>query len=63
RSFYAAGDMENVYVYGAAGSALGTSIGVLVALLFMIALFFMYRPRAKSLVERDVSGVEDSYQE
>lgn len=63
RSFYAVGDMENVYVYGAAGSALGTSIGVLVALLFMIALFFMYRPRAKSLMERDVSGVEDSYQE
>ena len=63
RGFYASGDMESVYIYGASGSALGTSLGVIVALIFMIFLFVMYRPRANKMIKKDVSGEEDSYVE
>lgn len=63
RSYYLAGNMEGVYTYGAAGSAVGTQIGVIIALLFMILLFLMYRPRANKMLQRDVSGVDDSYKD
>lgn len=63
RSYYRAGNMDGVYTYGAAGSALGTEIGVLAALLLMVTIFLMYQPRAKKLMKRDVSGVEDSYKD
>ena len=63
RTYYRTGNMDGVYTYGAAGSAIGTEIGVLFALLFMVAIFVMYQPRAKKLLKRDVSGVEDSYQD
>lgn len=61
RPYYLSGNMEGVYTYGAAGSAVGTEIGVLVALLFMIVVFIMYRPRVKKMIKKDVSGVNDSY--
>ena len=63
RSYYQIGNMEGVYTYGAAGSALGTEIGVLIALIFMVIIFIMYQPRAKKMLKKDVSGVDDSYQD
>lgn len=63
RTYYRTGNMDGVYTYGAAGSALGTEIGVLIALFFMIFIFVMYQPRAKKLMKRDVSGIDDSYKD
>ena len=50
-------------VYGAAGSAVGTGMGVLTALLFMTGVYFLNRKTIRRMVKRDVGGEEDSYGE
>lgn len=61
RPYYANNDLEGVYRYGAAGSAFGTEIGVIVALLFLVALYVMYQPTAKKRLKRDRSAVSLDY--
>lgn len=50
-------------IYGAMGSALGTGIGVVTALLFMAAVYMMNRGLIKKRVKRDVNHREESYEE
>lgn len=47
--------------YGAIGSAFGTGVGVLVALLFMVAIYGLNRGMIKSRVKRDRHTQVDSY--
>lgn len=49
--------------YGAVGSALGTGMGVLTALLFMWAVYGMNRSTIYRRIERDRTRKEDSYGE
>ena len=48
-------------IYGAAGSALGTGSGVLVALLFMLFVYFLNKDMIYGRIERDPHRHEDSY--
>lgn len=48
-------------VYGAAGSALGTGVGVLIALLFMLGVFVLNRRMILKRVKKDIMHQEDSY--
>lgn len=48
-------------VYGAMGSALGTGSGVLAALIFMAAVYFLNRKRIRSMVGGDTTAGTDSY--
>lgn len=50
-------------VYGAMGSALGTGAGVLVALLFMAAVYSLNRPMIRRRLDRDRTRQMDSYGE
>ncbi len=50
-------------IYGAMGSALGTGIGVLIALLFMLSVYMLNRRMIVRRVKRDVHNREDSNQE
>ncbi len=43
----------NRSAYGAAGSTLGTALGALSALLFMLFLYAIYRPRFKKMIKKD----------
>ncbi len=47
--------------YGAAGSTIGTGAGVLSALLFMVAIYFMSRSTVKRRIAEDTHTVTDSY--
>lgn len=47
-------------IYGAAGSALGTGCGVLAALLFMLAIYFLNRGMILRRVARDELHADDS---
>ncbi len=47
--------------YGAAGGTLGTNIGALAGLLFVVFLFFAYKPLFKRQMRRDVSRQKESY--
>ncbi len=47
--------------FGAAGGTLGTGCGALAALLFVLALFLIFRPTAKKRMAKDHSGSVDSY--
>lgn len=49
--------------YGAIGSALGTGMGVLAALLFMWAVYGMNRATIHRRIERDTTGKLNSYKE
>ena len=55
------GDKTLKAVRGASGSALGTGSGVLIALLFMLAIYLRKRKNILAEVEADESGKEDSY--
>ena len=57
------GDGDNTLkaVRGASGSALGTGSGVLIALIFMLAIYLRKRKNILAEVEADESGKEDSY--
>ncbi len=48
-------------MYGAAGSALGTGAGVLIALLFMFGIYMLNRGMILRRVKHDKSGKTDSY--
>lgn len=50
-------------MYGAIGSALGTGSGVLIALLFMAAVYAMNRKTIGKRIERDMTTDEESYKE
>lgn len=54
---------ENGLAYGAAGGAIGTGIGVLAALLFMVWLYLVNRPFLKRRILHDTGHKEESYQE
>ncbi|RDU23073.1 putative polysaccharide biosynthesis protein [Anaerosacchariphilus polymeriproducens] len=47
--------------YGAAGGTLGTGAGALTALVFMLMIFFMYRPVLKRQIRRDRYSKKESY--
>ncbi len=47
-------------VYGAMGSALGTGVGVLTALLFMFAVYMMNRKLIRRRIDKDVRHKEES---
>lgn len=50
-------------VYGAMGSALGTGVGVLTALLFMAAIYMLNRKMLRRRIDRDIYHGEESYGE
>ncbi len=50
-------------MYGAAGSALGTGAGVLIALFFMYGMYLLNRKMILRRVERDRSAGADSYKD
>ncbi len=50
-------------IYGASGSALGTGIGVLTALLFMFGMYCLNRKTIQRRVERDRSEHQETYGE
>lgn len=54
---------DNTAAYGAAGGTLGTCIGALCALLFLVALFFLYRPVFYKRMRKDRVGITESYEE
>ena len=47
--------------YGAAGGTIGTGIGALAALLFILLVFFLYRPVFKQMTRRDRSKNLEGY--
>lgn len=49
--------------YAAAGGTFGTFMGALVSLLFLLFVFYLYRPTLRKQIRRDKSGKEDSYQD
>ena len=49
--------------YGAAGGAIGTGVGVLTALLFMLGMYALNRKTILRRVERDKTPFDDSYGE
>lgn len=50
-------------IYGAMGSALGTGVGVLTALLFMFAIYMLNRKMIRRRGDRDTIHAEESYSE
>lgn len=48
--------------YGAAGASLGPVIGALVGLIFLMFVYFSFRGKFHAQVNKDMSGVVDSYQ-
>ncbi len=55
------GTSESVAKWGAAGSTVGTSAGVIVALIFMLILYGLNRKGVRSRVQSDVTHQEESY--
>lgn len=47
--------------YGAAGGSLGTNLGAVMGLVFVVFLFFAYRPIFKRQMRRDRSKKQESY--
>lgn len=56
-------DTEYSYAFGAAGGAIGTGAGALIALLFFLLLFSASRKYMRRQVRRDQTGVRQSYYE
>lgn len=50
-------------IYGAMGSALGTGVGVLTALLFMLGIYLMNKQLIRRRIERDVHHAEETDRE
>lgn len=50
-------DSSNVAAYGAAGSTLGTCLGALVSLLFLVFIYMVYRPVYTRMIRRDKISV------
>lgn len=57
------GGVDNIAMYGAMGSAIGTGAGVLAALLFMFGIYMLNREYFRKRMDRDRSGKLDSYKE
>ena len=51
----------NVTAYGAAGGTLGTLVGAVTGLLFLIFVFILYRPYLKKQMRHDRSEYQESY--
>lgn len=49
------------YAYGAAGATLGTVVGALTGLLFLLFVYMAYRPRMKRMLAKDSDETVDSY--
>lgn len=47
--------------FGAAGGTIGTGSGALAAFLFMLLLFFLFRPTLKKRIRKDKNGMVESY--
>lgn len=62
-SFVSQADTTTQAVYGAMGSAVGTGIGVVIALLFMIIVYRMNSPMFQARRKRDRSGESLSYKQ
>jgi len=61
--FVADSDETTKAIYGAMGSALGTGVGVLTALLFMFAIYMLNRKMLHKRIDRDIFHGEESYGE
>lgn len=57
---FAAGSVKHA-IYGAVGSTLGTVAGVVIGLLFMLFVYYMYRPVIRKRVRHDRSSEVESY--
>lgn len=53
----------NVDSYAAAGGTTGTFLGALAAFLFLLFVFYLYRPSLAKKIRKDKSGTEESYQD
>ncbi len=53
----------NVAAYGAAGGTLGTLIGAIVGLLFLVFVYFIYRPLLRRQINNDRNTYVDSYKD
>ncbi|SET19612.1 stage V sporulation protein B [[Clostridium] aminophilum] len=47
--------------FGAAGGTIGTGMGAFAAFLFVLGLFFLYRPIIRRRCRRDATGLSDSF--
>ncbi len=56
-------DASTQAMYGAIGSALGTGTGVVIALLFMLAVYFMNKKTINRRIEHDKTVEEESYKD
>ena len=56
-------DESKMLSYGAAGGAIGTGVGVLTALLFMLGMYALNRKMILRRVKRDKTPLDDSYGE
>ncbi len=54
---------QNRAVYGAMGSAIGTGAGVIVALIFMLAIYMLNRPLIHKRIRKDPNTYTESYGE
>ena len=53
----------NAAAYSAAGGTLGTALGALTALLFMVFVYFIYRHNFNRMIVKDINSYEESYKE
>lgn len=58
---FAKADETSQAVFGAMGSAVGTGMGVVIGLLFMLWMYFKNRKAFRVDLEKDTTGIEDSY--
>ncbi len=56
------GSTQYSYAFGAAGGTIGTGVGALAGLLFLLFLMFSYRPIMRRQSRRDRSGYFETYQ-
>lgn len=62
-SWFSDGTKGSIAKWGAAGSTVGTSAGVVVALLFMLLVYGLNRKKIKKRIKRDKTHQEESYRE
>lgn len=52
---------QEIAAYGAAGSALGTIMGAVVSLAFLLFIFILYKPIINKQIRKDKSSTRESY--